>query len=349
MPSFKNSLLAVCALTAIASAQSFSKTSGGSFVDISPAGNGLGTAIAAVGDDTEHNITTTIGNAFFPAGSVRIGNNGGAIAGVTTGEVALGNVTIAPTGFPAGNAVGGTGYLFPFWDDLDPVPEPSAVTIYVWEDTTANILYIQWNNVGHFPGVANQFVTFQAQVFGGASGLCTPIIRYAYLDTVFGGTQAVANDNGLSATVGYVNGTTNVLWSFNQAKVFGGDVLTLLENPAYNIIPSSPGGPGDLQLDFVGGPCGGGTYILAVTGVPGLFPNGWLYGLDIPIMDLANQVNSGFPFVGPLSAVGTFTLGPFGAGSLPSGFTFYAVGLAYPTGGNGAPTVNTPAFSYTIP
>ena len=51
------------------------------FIDISTTG---GTAIAGVGDDTEHDFTTTIGNALFPAGPCRIGNNGAVMANAVT-------------------------------------------------------------------------------------------------------------------------------------------------------------------------------------------------------------------------------------------------------------------------
>ena len=57
----------------------------------------------------------------------------------------------------------------------------------------------------------------------------------------------------------------------------------------------------------------------------GSYPAGWLYGLDIPVLQLVSQVNSGFPFYGPMipgpSGSG-IQIGPFGPGALPSGFQF---------------------------
>ena len=68
MLSFKNALVALCLLTAVAGAQTIITNSySGAFVDISATGTSVGT----VSDDSEHNIVTTIGNALFPAGNVR--------------------------------------------------------------------------------------------------------------------------------------------------------------------------------------------------------------------------------------------------------------------------------------
>ena len=77
----------------------------------------------------------------------------------------------------------------------------------------------------------------------------------------------------------------------------------------------------------------------------GGYPAGWLYGVDISLAELQNELATGFPFLGPLNAAGAFTLGPFG---VPSGLTFYAVSLGIPTGGP-TPTIHTPAISYIVP
>jgi hypothetical protein len=343
-------LLASCTLAAVVAAQTTIASGSGSFVDISPAGNNLGTAITGVTNNSSHTITTTIGNALFPAGSVRVGANGFAMSTWTAATVGFTNATIPAAGLPAGVTAGAFSYLMPFWDDLDPIGSTGgSITLYYWQDTSNDVLYMQWNNEGHFPNVAGQTVTFQVQVFGNASA-CTTFIKYAYLDTTFGGTQA-SLDSGASATIGYVAGAGNSFgnapWSFT---VSAGTTLSIGVGPTYLLTATSPGGPGTLRLDFSGGPCVGGTYILAVTLVEGLYPAGWLYGLDIPIAQLAADVMSGFPFVGPLVPApwgSEFTLGPFSG--LPSGLQFWAVGLALPTGGNGAPTAHTPPMTHVVP
>ncbi|HYC77732.1 MAG TPA: hypothetical protein VEI02_08910 [Planctomycetota bacterium] len=112
----KRSLTSLAALALFASAAAaqfqFAATSDISlFEDISVTG---GLAIAGATDDSEHNITTTIGNALFPAGPVRIGNNGAAVWGITTGDVGFTNATLPTTGLPTGMPAGGAGYLLPF-------------------------------------------------------------------------------------------------------------------------------------------------------------------------------------------------------------------------------------------
>ena len=339
----------LCALTTLVSAQTFSAAYPGTFVDIST----TGTAIAGAADDSEHNIVTTIGNSLFPAGNVRIGNNGAAVAGVTTGEIGFANVTVAATGVPTGLPATAASHLLPLWDDYVPPTATAATTLY-WQEI-GNVLYIQWNNEDHYnsngapapPGTVNQglTVTFQIQVFANPAP-CTPAIQYLYSDTVFGGAAAPF-DNGASATIGYVKGTlagvSNTLYSFDTPTISSGAVLSILPT-TFTLTASSPFGPGWLQLDFAGGPCGGGTYVLAVTLNAGLYPNGWLYGIDIPYAELVNEFNTGAPFVGPLNGVGAATIGPI-PGVPP--ITFYAVGLNL--GAGGVPNLHTPAITYTVP
>ncbi|HEY3245321.1 MAG TPA: PEP-CTERM sorting domain-containing protein [Phycisphaerae bacterium] len=203
----------------------------GAFLDISS----TGTAITAVGDDSEHLIDTTVGNAAFPAtNQVCIGNNGVLMAGVTAvcsvgfTNAAIGAGSAVPAGITPTTALG---YLLPFWDDLDPAPEPSNTTLY-WQEI-GDTLYVQWNNDGHFSwAVGDGTVTFQVQVF--SSG---PILaQFLYPDPAFGGSDA-AFDNGLSATIGYVDGANafadaNAQWSFNTASIMSGTVLSLVPEPA---------------------------------------------------------------------------------------------------------------------
>ncbi len=134
------------------------------FVDISTTGVPLGLA-----DDAQATISTTVGNTFFPAGVVRIGNNGGIIAG-TGASLSATNQALPNSGFS--NA------LLPFWDDIGGGPG----NVY-WEKRLiggVNTLIVQWHNRPHFDG--GGAVTFQLQLFESGPVL----VRYVYPDVTIG-------------------------------------------------------------------------------------------------------------------------------------------------------------------
>jgi hypothetical protein len=87
-------------------------------------------------------------------------------------------------------------------------------------------------------------------------------------------------------------------------------------------------GPGTLGYHVTGPPLG--SFFTAATLVPGAFPFGWFYGVDVPLSEIVSQYNAGPPFVGVLSACGLATVGP--AGGLPPGLTIYAVTLGFALG-----------------
>lgn len=194
----------------------------GTFTDIS----GSGTFIDST-DDSEHNIVTTVGNTAFPAGNVRIGNNGVALAGVTTGEIGFTNADILAVGNPSGIPTNGGG-LLPLWDDHIPTAEADS-GIY-WQEI-GNTLIIQWNKEDHFSAPGTGTITFQLQVFGGATGTATRA-QYIYSD-LFYSDGATVNNAG-SATIGYVTGTlphNNVATSFNTV-IDPSTVYSLIPEPA---------------------------------------------------------------------------------------------------------------------
>jgi hypothetical protein len=334
-------VVALCLFTAVAGAQSFSSTFPPviGFVDLSTTAGA--TQILGIGDDSSHGITTTVGNALFPAGPVTIGNNGVASA-IAGGFVGFTNYTIPAAGPITNLATGGNGHICAFWDDL----YPSALTSIWWYEN-ANVLYIMWKDEHHyFDTTPTQIITFEIQVFG-APAAGAPYVQILYPDTTFTGTMA-AYDNGASATAGWGKDANpigaNTLYSFDTpGSLPDGTTLSLF--PPFTLTASSPLGPNSLQLDFTSGPASG-TYFLAVTFYPGLYPAGWLYGVDMPLTELSSLISTGFPFLGPLDPGGNFALGPFGG--IPSGLTFFAVGLGIPLG-SPVPTVHTPAISYVIP
>jgi hypothetical protein len=343
-------ILALCLVASVAGGQGLLLTNGAppqvGFVDISDTGTGTGTAILGVQDDSMHNIVTTVGNTFFPAGPVRIGSNGVAIAGLSSGTIGFDNFSIPSQGTPENLPPGGKGYAMVFWDDLQPVAGSSNTTI--WWQESGGVLYILWKGISHFQAVPGQVVTFELQVFSNPSS-CSATMQWLYPDTLFGGSHAFA-DNGDDATIGYAGGGTlnplNITWSFNGSfAVLSGDTVTL-RTPATLLQASSPFGPGSLQLNWGASMCqaigGGNQRVLAVTLNQGTFPNGWLYGVDIPVSQLVAEISLGAPFVGEGNS---FTIGPFGG--LPSGVGIYAVVLGFNSEGVFANHSNP--IGYVIP
>jgi subtilisin-like proprotein convertase family protein len=68
-----------------------------------------------------------------------------------------------------------------------------------------------------------------------------------------------------------------------------------------------PWGPSSITLKNTGG-VPGNFYVNAFTLQPGSYPSGWLHGLDISMVDLANQINWGVPFFGMLDSSGGATV-----------------------------------------
>jgi hypothetical protein len=167
-----------------------------------------------------------------------------------------------------------------------------------------------------------------------------PWIQLLYPDTTFGGSMA-ANDHGLSASVGYL-GLGAFPWSFNTASVPQGTVLSI--TPPMVLTPSSPSGPGSLSL-AIGSRLNSGSYFLAATTFAGAFPNGWLYGLDIPFPELFSELSAGAPFNAALNSSGALIIGPFTG--LPSGLTIYT--MAFGSLPGSGPTQRTAPVSYVIP
>jgi hypothetical protein len=117
-----------------------------------------------------------------------------------------------------------------------------------------------------------------------------------------------------------------------------------------SLVFTSPSGLGCVQVNLTNMP-GGGFYFLGATVQAGTFPNGWFFGIDIGFAELQNEINTGFPFLGVVGAsacggTGSATIGEFCG--VPSGVTFYAVGLGAPAGSS-FPSAVTNAASYTIP
>jgi hypothetical protein len=227
-------ILAVAGLAGIASAQiSIVNNLPGSFTNIAGA---AGATFIASADDSGHNIVTTVGNVAFPAGNVRISNNGNAHSfgpGLhsTTGT-AWTNAAI-PAGAGHAGAFGLTpvGVMMPWWDDLFPVAGGSSG---IWWQESGNTLTIQWHDQDAFGAVGTGTVRFQMKLFNTGSNGAT-LAQFIYDDAEFavGSTQ----NNGGSGTIGYSTaspagaGLNNAQWSFNTQSIQTGSVLTIIPAP----------------------------------------------------------------------------------------------------------------------
>jgi hypothetical protein len=108
----------------------------------------------------------------------------------------------------------------------------------------------------------------------------------------------------------------------------------------------SPFGPGSLRMQNTScPPVALANYIIGITLVQGLTPNGWFHGLDIPLGQLVAEFNGGFPFTGVLDATGASTFGPVFA---PSGLQLWAVSTQW-SPGFGNFLFSRGATTYTIP
>jgi hypothetical protein len=199
----------------------------GTFVDISTTGTQVGQ-----GDDAYFSWTSAVGNPAFPAGTIGACTNGFMVAGLTSAGSPFTNNAIGATGVPAGMSTGAAAILCPLWDDLQNTTNPTS---FIYRQEIGGVLYVQWNNYGHYSSVAGNEVTFQVQIFNNAPG--GVYAQFLYPDATFGGTYGA--DGGASATIGYVgpsNGTdptyNNVQYSFNTTAIQDGSVLTLVPAPS---------------------------------------------------------------------------------------------------------------------
>ncbi len=205
---------ALAALHGVAAAQlNIVSNLPGAFVDISTTGTPLSLA-----DDAEVDIVTTVGNALLPAGTVRVGSNGGVRFRLTTPPGL--DLGITNQALPNATAFSGSQCLLPFWDDID--TESGLWGEIYWQEV-AGTLIVQWENAAFFNGSATaDRTTFQLQV----PSTGTTWARFVYEDVA-----SVRAAGGGSATIGYqADGWGNdVQFSFNTAgAVSNNDVLSLV-------------------------------------------------------------------------------------------------------------------------
>jgi hypothetical protein len=168
---------------------------------------------------------------------------------------------------------------------------------------------------------------------------CAPLAMdtIATVHAICGGPPIACNDDCTGFLASSVTWTASAgvtyylrIASWSAITVGSFSLTVTPPNPGVSgmsLIYSYPLGPGSLQIDICNGPLFG-IYFLAVTFNQAGFPNGWFYGLDMFPAEIANLINTGAPFLGPLDPTcGAFTIGPIpGLGAI-SGVPIYSVAL----------------------
>lgn len=158
-------------------------------------------------DDDEAVITTTIGNAAFPAGTVVVGNNGGLAFPSVAGENDLDptNATI-----PSLSAFNGRQSALGYWDDLKgddfagaASPRGGKNGSVRWQQI-GNVLIVQWSDRPVAGALrVNDTVTFQAKIFGGVG--VAPGAQYGQF--IYDDVNQATPNGGASATIAYQGGS----------------------------------------------------------------------------------------------------------------------------------------------
>ncbi len=173
------------------------------YIPISATGTALGLA-----DDGEANVTLPFPFTYFgvTSSNLRVGNNGGILFDVTTGEFGLTNAAL-PAATPALS-------ILPFWDDID----SDTGNVY-WEvqGTAPNrVAVVEWYNRPHFSNIGA--ASFEVLLYETSNE-----IKFQYADVDFGDPLY---NNGASATVGLnKDATTALQFSFNQPVIQNGQAI----------------------------------------------------------------------------------------------------------------------------
>ena len=153
-------------------------------------------------DDGEANVTLPFAFDFYGTSStdIRVGNNGGVLFGVTTGDLSTANADLSNSST--------NNLIAPFWDDID------SDTGDVYYKTIGSAPYrqfiVEWFDRPHFSNIGNG--TFELIFYE-----TTNNIKYQYQDVVYGNPSY---DFGVSATVGIRQETPNYLqYSYNQPVI----------------------------------------------------------------------------------------------------------------------------------
>jgi hypothetical protein len=203
------------------------------FEDIAATGTDL-----ALDDDGEATVDIGFDFAFYGEVSdrVRVGNNGGILFGVDSGELGYNNL-------PLPNATLGPAIL-PFWDDFD--SEGGGVFAQTLGDAPHRRLVIEWKDRLHYNGATNTDpATFEAILFEDGNA-----IVFQYADVDLDGTEF---DGGASATIGLNRGDRAAEYSYASASVAAGTAIRFTPTPvtshgASDVVTINAGAP-DISVD----------------------------------------------------------------------------------------------------
>lgn len=187
------------------------------FLDISATGTPLHPT-----DDGTVDMVTTISNALFPAGTWRVGNNGG-MALMPPPGAGLPPGPGFPVSLPNPLVFGGsTQAILPAWDD----PGDAIGNVY-WQEFP-EMLVVQWDRNLN-PGTTNT-TSFQARVNAGVPLRCGVYAQFLYRNV-----QQLPRPNfGAIFTIGYQDsdGGTHGSVTWEQRPITNQTVLSLSCQPA---------------------------------------------------------------------------------------------------------------------
>ncbi len=175
-------------------------------------------ALNLAGDD-EATITTTVGNAFYPAGTVIVGNNGG--IGFNPPLTDLGPI---PGPLPSNDAFGKGTSLLPYWADIG-----NHVGNVYWIELNNNKLIVQWDFKRFECCPTSPTVTFQCQV-NAAAGFRDCVYAQFLYDSI----ETSPADGGANATIAsqVTESTPPLIWSLSTPfAVSNGTVLSVICKP----------------------------------------------------------------------------------------------------------------------
>lgn len=203
----------------------------GAFTDISTTGTPLN-----LGADGATEITATVGNDVFSAGTVCIANEG--VVGYNIPAVDCG-ASDANEPIPSLAVMGGGQVAVVGWDDID----NDVGNVYVQQSLlrgpgggrVGSVLIIQWHN-REFGG-STDTSRFQLQVFD------PPLVLggdEVFAQFIYDDIEQPRAGGGASMTIGYQDGGAgfnDVQWSFNTPNaVANGTVLSIVPEPATGLL-----------------------------------------------------------------------------------------------------------------
>jgi len=207
-----------------------------------------------LGDDDEANVVLPFAFDFYGTSStdIRVGNNGGLLFGVTSGNLGTVNEDLATTT--------SSNLIVPFWDDID--SETGNVYYKTVGAAPHRVFVVEWHDRPHYKsggGVGS--VTFELLLYEGTNN-----IKFQYQDVVFGDPDNPDWDYGGSATAGIRETGTNYLQYSHNMPVLsdglatcytypgsppcdGGDIPWLTQDPLSGTVPGGATLPVELTFD----------------------------------------------------------------------------------------------------